>query len=253
MLSHGDYSAVDVVDGYLEGMEAADGLCPTWFEFEGQSYWFADCTATTGTTYSGYAFSYTYEQTDVYNDGNLWDSDSVYGYATIIDPTDQWYHLGGYAYYGESQSEAGHIVTHSVLQGGFLWEGQEMVPLLQDGFSLNLHQYSVDYTAYSDARMLSLSGQLTGFSEEGEAIDIESLIAASTNVGNSCEQEFIGSLRIRDAEGSWWDLSFDIDPETWEIDDGLCDGCGTVSRAGETFGQVCVDATEVLQWEKRPW
>jgi hypothetical protein len=253
ILQHTTYIAVDVVDEYLSQMEGADETCPTWFEFEGQSYWFADCTADSGTSYSGYAFSYAYEQTDLYGDGNLWDADSIYGFATIIDPDDQWYHLGGAALYGESETDEGVLISNSWLQGGFLMEGEQADPIFEEGISLALQQYAADYTIYSDARYIMFNGQLTGFGLEGEAIDMTGIFAATSMIGNPCEEELVGSVRLRDTSGTWWDVEFDMDPETWEIDDELCDGCGTVTYDGEEVGEVCVDATELLQWETRPW
>jgi len=125
--------------------------------------------------------------------------------------------------------------------------------VFDEGVSLTLQQYSVENTNYPGARYILFNGQLTGFGLEGEAIDMTGLVAATSIVGNPCEEELIGGLRIRDSAGTWWDVDFHMDQETWQIDSDLCDGCGTVTHKGTEYGEVCVNASDLLQWEIRPW
>ena len=172
---------------------------------------------------------------------------------TIIDTDDQWYHLGGGALYGESESDEGLVLSNSWLQGSFLLEEDQADSIFDEGVSLTLQQYAVENTAYPGARYILFNGQLTGFGLEGEAIDMTGLVAATSIVGNPCEEELIGGVRLRDTSGTWWDVEFHMDQETWQIDSDLCDGCGTVTHNGTEYGEVCVDASELLQWELRPW
>ena len=243
------YNAVDVIDQYHANLRLADTACPTWFEYEGQSYWFANCETQTGAEFDGYLFSYVYEQEDIYGNGDIWDMDQLFGYATIIDPQDRWLHIGGATTYGEMTRDDGFTAAYSYLQGGFLTEGGHD-PLFVDGTSLNFGLYSGTYTQYPHVRLLQLTGQLSGFGEPGEAIDTVGLTAAN---GYECPQEFMGSVDVRDARGNWWSVVFDGSAETWAIDPDLCDGCGTAYRGDEAVGEVCVDAESMLNWAGTPW
>ena len=70
---------MDVIDQYHANLRLADTACPTWFEYEGQSYWFANCETQTGAEFDGYLFSYVYEQEDIYGNGDIWDMDQLLG------------------------------------------------------------------------------------------------------------------------------------------------------------------------------
>ena len=58
---------------------------------------------------------------------------------------------------------------------------------------------------------------------------------------------------LRDAEGRWLSILFDVDAETWAVDEGACDGCGAVWWQGQEIGEACIDASVLLDWEERPW
>lgn len=243
------YNSVDIIDRYYANLTLADTTCPTWFEYEGQSYWFANCETQDGAEYDGYLFSYVYEQDDVYGNGDLWDMDQLYGYATIVDLQDQWLHIGGATIYGEMVRDDGFSAAYSYLQGGFLSEGAND-DIFVDGTSLNFGMYAGTYVQYPQVRLLQLSGQLAGFGEPGEAIDTVGLTAANTY---DCPQEFMGSVDVRDVHGNWWSVVFDGMAETWTIEPDLCDGCGTAYRGEEVVGEVCVDAESILNWTGTPW
>lgn len=253
-------SGQPVIDGYFSMLDDADDNCPTWYEQDGNVFWYDYCTSSTGALFDGYGFYYPYDNVDLDGTGTLWSGDYLYGVATITDSDGTWFHTGGGvqvltgfnpgedafsdvddSYYGMSQAV-----------GGFEWTAPEADDTwIGAGIQPNLYLYTVDYPGYG-IRGAMVDGGISGLSGDATAVLFDNNFIYHEAAGSLCEQEPTGSIQLRDADGRWWVVDFDT-PDGGTMSRELCDGCGTVSYAGEELGEVCVDFSGWLDWELSTW
>jgi hypothetical protein len=249
-----DLDAGPAVDAYTAMMAEADAGCPAWYEADGNTFWYAQCTADGGAQFDGYGFSYRYEDTDLYGDGSLWTLDVLYGQATVLGADGTRLHLGGSVQSGRAQTADGASVWQSAVLGSVEYDGVGAAGTWLSGAvdpDLGIYAY---YAPTWDARYLYLDGQLAGLDAWApgvSAVDAAALIIADPVFGWPCEEP-AGAISVRDDAGTWVDVRFDVDGETWTAT-GACDGCGGAWRGEDYLGEVCVDPSALLDWGTEPW
>lgn len=247
-----------VLEGYFAMIARSDEDCPSWYEKDGNVFWYDLCTAQDGTEFDGYGFYYPYDQVDLDGSGTLWSGDYLYGVATISGADGTRFHAGGGVQvlegYGE---EEGVNTAMSQVAGGFEWtEAEGGSDWMAEGLVPDMYLYSVEYPEY-DGRGVYVEGGVSGMGSDDTAGQVtaalfDAAFLFSESLGSVCEREPAGSAQIRDADGRWWLVTFDT-PDEGDMDTALCDGCGTVSFNGEEVGSACADFSPWLQWEVRPW
>lgn len=242
-----------VMDAYLQVIDGADARCPEWYEQDGNVFWYDLCTSDQGTLFDGYGFFYEYDRVDLDGSGVLWSGESLYGVATITTPAGQTFHAGGglQVLTGQGIDPESHAAV-SDIAGGFLWSGAEGADdWLADGLVPDIYLYSIDYPSY-DGRGVYVDGGVSGMPGEATAALFTEALLFSESLGSVCALEPTGTAQIRDADGDWWMIAFDT-PQEGGMDPTLCDGCGTVSLAGQEVGTACADFSPWLDWELYPW
>lgn len=250
-------AATPVVEGYAAAMALADAGCPTLYEVDGNSVWYDECTTEAGASFSGYGFYYVYEDADALGDGTPMDGAVLSGIGTITDPDGHTIAAGGYAGVLEGTNDDGVTVFVSVLQGSFAWDAPEAAETwLGEELRPNLTVYAAVAPAY-DARYVALEGGLDGLVDlDGDPLalptaTLSGVLIADRVIGFPCAQEPTGAIALRDANGAWFSVAFDVQSD-WSMT-GDCDGCGTVTLNGEEVGEACADFSPWLDWEDRPW
>lgn len=250
-------SADPVLDAYNTALESSDEGCPAWYELDGNTFWYASCTASSGMSFDGYGFTYLYQQEDIFGDGALWDAELISGVATIRNDAQQTLHIGGQAYRGTGYNAQynGDLWVSQVV-GGFYWDwAQAEGTWLGDGIESNLTLYAIDYPDW-EARYFYIAGSATGLGEGASAVETTALVVIDEGMaavqGLNCAAEPIGAVAVRDAGGAWWEVAFDR-ADFVNLPESLCDGCGTVWYQGEAVGEACMDAASLNQWEGTPW
>jgi hypothetical protein len=247
------FTATPVMEAYGQVLEAAEPGCPDWYEVDGNTFWYAYCSTSTGTSFDGYGFYTVYDGVDAFGDGNLWELTAISGSATVRDNAGHTLHIGGDLYDGTGLSTDGARLWVSQVAGAFLWDGpgSEGSWLAQGGSpSLLLYaiQYELDGQAYN---YLYETGAIAGLAGGSAALQLNDVSMAHTALGYACAAEPMGTLSVRDSSGHWWEIRFDLDDRGRLTGD--CDGCGGVFD-GETYvGEVCADFSPMLDWERNPW
>lgn len=244
--------ATPVLEAYRDAMIDADPDCPSRYSADGNQFWYANCTSEAGTGFSGYAFDYVYDDVALYGDGNLWDAAVVSGAATFTSGVDR-YDFSGSAYTAESEQD-GYLVSTSDVYGWFEVTGERWAAddWMTDAVHPSLSLYAVTGEGGTPAKYLSVSGLIGGLGPDLPGVDLDRLSFANAGAGYSCADEATGVVALRDAAGAWWEVHFDVDPDTWALD-GPCDGCGQVFFQGELAGEACADPSALLGWGGEPW
>jgi len=247
-------SAAPVFAGYDAAMAAAEPACPSWYDYEGNVYWYANCTTSAGTWFGGYGFLDTYVAEDIYGDGTIWDARTAFGSATVRAADGTTFHLGGGATIAQGLNPDGWVIHQSTVQGSFVWEGAEGADWLAAGASPNFALYAAHLSGEGwTARYAVADGALSVDGPDGPQIaELDRVTLSDRATGWPCPEEPGGAMAVRTADGAWWDVQFDVDVDTWQLT-GDCDGCGTVSANGVVVGTACVDASPLLDWEESPW
>lgn len=251
--------AAPVLDTYSTLMDAADSTCPAWYEQDGNVFWYAQCTADSGAYFDGYGFTNVYADTELFGPGGgYWDATVVSGAATIRDDAGHTFHLGGQVYDGTGYHEDGRSLWVSSVLGGFTWNGEGAADTwLGQGVSPGLLLYAIHYPVEVfgvTGNYLYADGTVGGLGDVATGADLTQFSLISETLGVPCDQEPGGTMSIRDAEGVWWDVRFDlVATETEWVLEGECDGCGAVYRDGDYQGEVCADFSPLLDWTDRPW
>jgi hypothetical protein len=244
------------VQGYEAVMQDADPSCPSWYEVDGNSFWYASCTARSGATYDGYGFYYLYQDVDLFGDGSVWDYISLSGAATMSDAAGSTFHLGGAAAYGEGVSADGSAdLWVSQIVGSISWDGPSAEGTwMEQGVQPSLLLYGVSYDAGfgNTVGYKYIDGTAAWVSDDASAIDASAMYIADEGIGWPCAAEPSGTFSVRDPDGVWWDVIFDVDVETFALD-GECDGCGAVFKGTELVGEVCGDASVLMENGGKPW
>ena len=236
---------------YSEAMLQSEPHCPSFYEYDGNSYWFAACETEMGTAFDGYSFFNAYEQTDYFQNGTLFDIDVLNGAATIFGDAGL-SHWGGSASLGEGLTEEGAEAFVSILSGTFYFEG-DVSPWWQQGRSLNLVQYHVLHPLPNDQsfQQVYLNGSVPTDFPGLSAVEFIEVLSLRDHPYVSCDLEPLGQLRFRTSEGIWVDVKFDVGQD-WSMT-GPCDGCGTAFIDQEPIGQICPDFSGLFNWTERPW
>jgi hypothetical protein len=231
---------------YDVAMSFADEHCPRVDSAsEGGSLWDERCTSDAGASYSGFISLYrgmhgtNYEQ-------------QMRGEATVSLPDGRTFVIAGQA--NTAESSEGREFS-SAVTGVFSWTGAVSEgAILVEGWETSL-SWSAAYSG---------EGQLLRFSANGNvALPAGPLTAVAfddvkfnADRALACTLEPTGELALRDEQGTWHSLVFDVTMEsdgTLSVPDGLCDGCGTVWDNGEEAGTVCVDVSPLFAAPFPPW
>ena len=244
-----DVRAQPVQAAYDSVMAGQSGGCPNYYDSPDGTYWFDQCTADTGAAFSGYVFAYGgYDAIDPYS-GLPMDYWVAYGGATVDTAAGQRFELAGNAYWSATESPDGNAYQ-SLVQGTFGWDGPEAAGTwMGDPVDPDLYWYAASFPQVGGT-YLYVEGAL-GVGPEAVAFDG---VQIGRFVGFSCEAEPGGTVGVRVADGSWYDVQFhgptDAKPDVAPAD---CDGCGDVSYRGEPMGQVCIDWSSWTGWGSTPW
>lgn len=241
----------EIVDSYYSVMSYADQQCPTSYEVDGNAFWYGSCQSDQGLAFDGYLFFNTYEATDLFSDGTLWDAEVVNGSTTLYHSLLGKSSYSGNAYMAQGVNSDGADVFLSISQGSFLVESA-MADQLQQGWSPWLTMYGIRYnTEWGSANAISLNGSLPYLGVNIAALSFTNLLVLDELFGHPCPQEPMGSLSVRTTEGVWLDVEFDVSQD-WALT-GICDGCGVATtQMGDTY-DFCVDVSPLVDWEETPW
>lgn len=235
-------------------MAEADAGCPAWYEADGNTFWYAQCTADSGAAFDGYGFTYVYDGVDIYGDGSTWWLDVISAQATVTSASGARLHVGGNIYSGSATTADGAFIWQTSVMGSVETDGSVADGTWLSGSidpDLGIYAY---YSPTYDARYVYLDGQLAGLESAVAgvtAVDASALVYAQASFGWPCAEP-AGAVSVRDADGAWVDVVFDVDPDTWQAT-GDCDGCGGAWHGDEYLGEVCVDPSPLLEWESTPW
>ncbi len=244
--------ASPILDAYAMVMSQADAYCPQAYTLNGNSFWYGACTSTAGMTYDGYLFYNTYSEYDFFGDGGVWDVEVLSGSTQMLDAENSVIHWGGTSYLAQGVSMDGYPVFFSSITGSFMDDGAS--PLwLQEGRSDTVMMYGAALsTSNIPANAFMISGSMEWDATGAvTAVEFGELVAYSKWIGYPCEEEPLGALAVRDAQGRWLDVAFDVS-DAWVLT-GECDGCGLATYNGEPVGEVCIDTEPLLDWEGTPW
>lgn len=245
-------NAVPVQASYDQAMEGQGGQCPYYYTTPQGTYWFDNCTSEHGSTFNGYVFAYGESDVPEPYSGGVMSYWSASGAATVVDAEDHLLEVGGSAYH-QSTVAPGYTTFTSVVAGTFTWDGGEAVDTwLGDGLDPDFTLYGYVTTGpVGGGRLMYLDGGFGGI-EGGWAVAFDENQIAQASLGVDCATELSGTVGVRTPEGQWVDIVFDGNPEG-AVPAASCDGCGVGFVQGEVVGDVCVDATSVLDWEQSPW
>ena len=239
------------IDAYKLAMEGATDDCPDYYSDGTNTYWYDYCTSSKGASFNGYSYYYAY---DGYNDGTYtYVGDQVYVEAVIETADGDDFEGGGYAYKLNLTDADGNLVYYSVLGGAFSWTGGGVEDTwMGDGVRAETSMWISVYPEY-DMNFISLAGGVTNLNSQYDTVSFTDVVYGSTGSWWSCPGEPGGTVSVRADDGTWFDVVFDVNPETWEVEEDLCDGCGTVWHRGEIVGEACPDPRPLTDWEDAPW
>lgn len=238
---------------YAQVMTAADAACPSYYEADGNVYWYDVCTSDAGTSFNGYSFYYLYDQYDG-GDGILYDGQAISGVATVTEPDGHVFEAGGTAYHLSGEN-ADYLIWYSIVQGGFSWDGEGSEGTWLAGGLAPTMAMTAYYVKAMDGRAFMVEGGVSGLAGDFDTVVLDGIVVWSDNVGAACPEEPGGSVSVRGADGGWYDVLFDGEQEYGEglPDPDACDGCGQAYFRGAPLGEVCVDFTWLAEWEVSPW
>lgn len=243
-------NAAPVFPAYAEAMTGAQGDCPSYYEADGNVYWYDQCTSDLGASFNGYNFYYLYDNFDA-GDGSVYNGEAISGVAEITTADGKTFVSGGSAYNLVITGD-GYTSYYSVIAGSFAWDGDDAAGTwLGEGLApdITISAYSVpDWGA-----LITVDGGVSGTGGELDSIVFDSVTMMTENV-NTCSTEPGGVVSLRDSDGNWYDVVFD-GPILYDdvIDPAVCDGCGEAWYRGEPMGTVCADFNALVDWEVSPW
>lgn len=218
--------ATTAVSIYRDLRALGDAQCPPAAPYDGYEYWYAQCTADSGATFTGYSYDYTYTT------GAAYTYDAIYLASSIVHPDGTTLAATGSFGY-ELVLPANGPQTHTIKLNGTYdwggeaggWVGEGLVPDLETTRTLD-----------GDVRTLEIDGGVSGLS--GAVGTVEYTEVAFTTQSGCAEP--LGTISARTAGGEWFDVTFDGEG---------CDGCGVVMQRGLEVGEACADFTAWATWE----
>ena len=251
-------TAPAVFPSYEAAMDGQSAGCPDYYDYDGNVYWYDNCTGSNGSAFSGYSFYTRYDQLDG-GDGLIYDGESLSGVARIGTPEGHVFEAGGSAYYYQAHHDAANDqdATYdyfvSIVQGSFSYDGPEAAGTWLAEEAAPDISFQGAYLPDMDARTAILDGSISGLSGAVEYMVFDALTVFSPAI-STCPEEPGGGFSVRGADGYWYDVIFDGPMEWGEtVERGACDGCGRLYFQGEELGEVCVGETEMLAWGVSPW
>lgn len=242
-----------VLLAYTTVMATADDTCPNYYDYNGNIYWYDQCTTETGSEFSGYSFYYLYDNFDA-GDGNIYNGAQVSGVAQMWDADGHELAIGGAAAnLVLTATDDSYTYWYSVVQGSFSWDGAGTEGTwVTPGMAPDLVLTALEYPDYN-ARMFYIHGGLSGLGGVYDAVVFDNLTLYDAGIGD-CPEEPGGTISVRDANGYWYDMTLegqlDTSVSTKASD---CDGCAAVWYQGQELGEVCADYTILTTWEGAPW
>lgn len=241
-----------VLAAYDRVMAESDDGCPSYYESDGDVFWYDYCTSSDGATYDGYSF-YTFY--DGESDGQTtWTGGELTGLATVHSADGYTFDAGGTALLASGVGVDGdydYTLHYSYVLGTFTWDGPEADGTwMQQGADPDLLLYGVDYPGL-DGRYLMVEGGISALDGDLSAVVFDELIAANAGAGIDCPMEPLGAISVRDAQGNWYALRFDGEGNGPRSH--ACDGCADLMFQDQDLGPICVDVSTWLDWEEAPW
>lgn len=235
-------TADPLVAAYEAVIADADSSCPTYYRGDDGTYWYDDCTSSTGAHFNGYGTEILYED---YSDGGyVYNGSAVYGVAEITTADGEILSLNGGAATATGEGSEGSTLHQEQISGHFAWTGAEADGTwLEEGLDPQLTRTTLALGVFWG---VGLEGSLSGLSGDIDAAVFDGVFLASTEAGSPCEIEPAGTISLRGADGEWVDILFDVpwdpDAQAWgAMDPDTCDGCGAAWSRGVSLGQVCAD------------
>jgi hypothetical protein len=248
------------LDAYLDLMEQAGELCPTWYDYEEADYWSDNCYADSGVGFSGYIFTQDYVDSELLGEGSSLSGMVLNGQAKILDTSGYQLDLSGTTYdaYGTVDNGDTEAWMTGVV-GTFAWDA----PGSESSWLSESLQPTLKTVAYryllgdgTSAQVLSIAGGISGLDAPWSTAYLGDVYTADEVIGFwECGLEPLGTMSARSSDGHWYQLSFDVTNSggVYQAPAGLCDGCGSVTRAGEEVGEACIDVSPFTSWEDQPW
>lgn len=250
------YDARPVTAAYLRALSGGDSYCPAYYtDSNGNTYWASYCRAESGTEFDGYGYYYDYAgMTD--ESGNIYDRYVVVSASSSIAQADGTSFEGsGYVVWTNVRTPWGDdgtgqmayaTVVQSYISGSWVAvEPDGETSWITDGVTPETSMYlwlSPD-GAYSGAYVTG------GISHLGASVDTVSFESIVLNGYWACSKEPAGAVSIRDDDGYWYDVFFDVDENTGLAPENACDGCGQVWYRGVLQGQACADFSTWYAWK----
>lgn len=248
--------AAPVQEAYTAAMEGSTGACPYVYATPDGSYWYDSCTASDGSEFDGYVFAY--EAAGLFDpySGLVLDYWYAFGGATVENSRGDTLELAGGAVSIKGTGDSGgteYTIYQTDVGGTFAWDGPEANGTwLSSGIDPDLISNVTSIPVVNQASVF-LSGGFGGFAD-GWAIAFDDNTIGGPLLGLPCAEELSGTIGIRAPDGSWYDIQFQgSDGQDPSYDDARCDGCGDVFYQGEPMGEVCVDASAMLDMAVAPW
>ncbi|MBM4392255.1 MAG: hypothetical protein FJ090_14135 [Deltaproteobacteria bacterium] len=249
----------DIADAYESVWDLRDdGTCPYYYpeyvELYNQYIWYDSCTAASGASFDGYAYY------SAYHDyvGSYYTYDryfSLYGSpVNMTMPNGEMLTGSGTAYmYDIDYWAYSFRAANATIQGTWRWDGATFADSwLGDGVSIDLSVSGTQY--YAGATYTSINGSLAEINDQISAVNFDSVYLMNSLTGTNCADEPGGTIRIRDAEGNWYEATFNGPAYSGAPSfPAYCDGCADVWWRGENIGEACPDTSGLVNWESNPW
>lgn len=220
----------DAFDAVLDHRTSA---CPEVEQRSGQIVVAGDCTTSAGWTWLGVGLRSSIANMRIV----LGDIDAFHrewefsnGNVQVIDPDGAIYQLTGTSLYRDYDAEDGARSLTVEMWGEF---GAVGVPELEDTWFAD----DIAVELYLDARIngdAEYRGGMSRLDGPAWAWSTDALV-----LDDACPTEPTGTLRVQDAEGTWYTFTFDA---------ASCDGCGTSED-----GTVCADFSPMVEFREDPW
>ncbi len=236
-------SSAPFIERYQEAMMQMSGSCPTWYNGQDGPYWSDECVSDSGMQFSGVG---THVELNgvVDPDENILSGHQVYGLGELTYPNGDVLRLSGFTSLIEGVNRDGHQIFSQFHESGF-----ELSTATEELTVAELSQWAMATEA--GGRVLYSDGVI--LSEEG-AIALEGLMVANSEIGTACPGEYGGGLSYFNEEHGWLDVRFDGPTnDNFAAESDACDGCGLLFVRGIPQGEICLDPTEQLLWEERPF